>query len=1065
MKKLLLFIYLWCALINAPVFSQQRLGGTVTGADGTTLSGASVRLLVSERSTATDANGQFSLPVQGFPDTLSVSYVGYLPQMIPVNNGTSGPIGIVLKPDPNALQEVVVNTGYYQVPQERATGAFTYIGNELLNRSVSTNIFDRLEGVTNSLLFDRRNLEGEDVDGQPELRVRGLSTIEADSRPLIVVDNFPYEGDITSINPNDVESVTVLRDAAAASIWGARAGNGVIVISTKQGKYGQRARISFNTNITVGEKPDLLYSRQFLPAPTVMAIQKELFERGAYAENDRTRIPAYVELLIKQRDGLIGEDQFEVQQSSMRKNDLRKEWLEHLYQTAINEQYSLGIRGGGENYHYNFSGGYDRNRANIVGNGNTRLSLSLQNTFKVGKNLEISGSAWYSSQQSENNGLGYTTTGGLSIYERLFDVDGKPAAVNLQSYRRTYHERAEEMGLVDWMMRPIDEVRLAENLKKSAEWRLNTGIRYKILDGLDVNATYQYTMGNLAQEHYYAQEAYYVRNLVNRFTQADGQQIIPYGAIMEYFNPQQHSTHSARGQLNFNKQITDNHQIAVIGGGEISQAISYSIPGQTLYNFDRELWSANLAQDYVSSYPLRPTGSLRIPTRSNTPSKITNRYLSYFGNASYSFKEQYVLSGSVRWDGSNLLGVKTNQRGVALWSIGGSWDVSKAHFYQMEWLPYLRVRATYGSAGNIDKSQSHYPTISLSNNPITNLPYAVLMHPGNPSLRWEQVNTFNFGLDIHMLNRRLTGSIEYFNKHAKHLLGANIVGPTTGVAPGSTYKMNYANLLTTGWDVQLTSRNLMGEFQWETTLLLNQSQNRVTSYRGPEQTNIAGIIENTPVQVGKSVDLIYAIPWQGLNPQTGQPLVYLDGEVTDDYAAYYRTLTWDQLIVAGSRVPRLFGSMRNTVSWKRVEMGVLISFKTGHVFRRSSMGPGQEYSTTSPVYHMDYFRRWKQPGDELNTSVPAWAETTAPNQRNAVYTNSEALITKGDVIRLQDISLAYTLGNDAIRRLPFSRVRLYAYARNLGILWRANDYGIDPDYANAAYPASRRFSLGLQMEF
>src|SRR5690606_13171068 len=257
------------------------------------------------------------------------------------------------------------------------------------------------------LLFDRSNLAGEDINGKPELRVRGLSTIEADSEPLIVVDNFPFEGDVNTIDPNDVESVTVLKDAAAASIWGARAGNGVIVITTKYGRYNQPSRISFNSNINVVSKPDLFYSQEYLPATTVMDIQRELFERGAYREDDRIYLPGYVELLIKQRDGLIGSDDFKALENTMKQTDLRSQSLQYLYQPALNQQYGLSVRGGSERYSYSFSGGYNRNRGVSVGNGDERINVGMQNSYKALEGLEITGAIWYTKQSGKNNGRGH----------------------------------------------------------------------------------------------------------------------------------------------------------------------------------------------------------------------------------------------------------------------------------------------------------------------------------------------------------------------------------------------------------------------------------------------------------------------------------------------------------------------------------------------------------------------------------------------------------------------------------------------------------------------------------
>jgi len=412
--------------------------------------------------------------------------------------------------------------------------------------------------------------------------------------------------------------------------------------------------------------------------------------------------------------------------------------------------------------------------------------------------------------------------------------------------------------------------------------------------------------------------------------------------------------------------------------------------------------------------------------------------------------------------------VKTNQRGTTLWSVGASWEVSKEPGYRLNSvLPYLRARVTYGAAGNIDHSQSHYPTIAVVNNSLTNFRESWLLHPGNPSLRWEQVNTLNVAIDWKSNRQRVSGSIEYYDKRASDLLGLSLMDPTTGIPIGGNYKMNYGGLRTRGWDVQISTRNLVGKFSWNTQFLLNHSSNKITYYNGPEFM-VSQHFTGTPLKEGSSVDLLYMLPWYGLSPQNGMPLILVDGELTEDetkYADYYLNFPKENLLVAGTRVPTLTGSLRNTCAFKGFELSALISFKTGHVFRRNSIGPGQEYLSNEPIYHTDYFKRWQQPGDEKHTDVPAWAENTAPNQRFAVYQYSEALIIQGDAVRLQDVQLSYTFGKRITDNLPISRLRFYAYARNLGIIWRANRFDIDPEYPNANYPAPKTFACGVQVDF
>lgn len=1050
--------------------SQQTQTGVVTDPKGKPLAGATVLYRHGSLSVITDASGRFTLPHVAVGDTLLIRHLGHKTARLPVATHQGSIIRVALDVDSNVLQEVEIQTGYYAVPQERATGSFTHIDKELLNRSVSTNILDRLEGVTNGLLFDRRNLSGENVDGAPELRVRGLSTIEGNSAPLIVIDNFPYEGDIEHLNPNMVESVTVLRDAAAASIWGARAGNGVIVITTKLGRHHQPAQVSFNTNVTGIEKPDLFYSQRFLPSATVMDIQGELFARGAYAERDQTYIPAYVELLIRQRDGQLSDHDFAAEVAMMERADLRKHAMDHLYQRGTKQQYALNAQGGGGGYRYAMAVGYDRNHANVIGNSDDRISLNLRNSFDITPALELNAGIWHSARGSRHNGFTYQDVGlGThgSIYDRLVNEDGSAAAVS-SPYRAGYRERAESEGLLDWMFRPLDERGLRDFTGRGTELRVTGGGTYRFLDGFSLQASYQYTLGNTGGRRIHESESFHVRNLVNRYTQADGSRIIPHGGILEYDPEVSDQSHNGRLQVNYNRDIRSGQRISLLGGTEMSQRIRISDPGQTLYNYDTELWIGSARYDLATFHALRPIGSGQIPSVSFSPFRYDNRFLSHFGNASYTYSERYIATASIRWDGSNLLGVKTNQRGTALWSAGGSWEISGEPFYPLsDRLPYLRMRATYGSAGNIDHSQSQYPTIVVVNNAITNVRESRLTHPGNPSLRWERVNTVNLGLDWKSRGQRVSGSMEYYDKRAKDLLGLSLMDPTTGIPIGGNYKMNYGTLRTRGWDLQLNTRNIVGAFSWDSHLLLNHSSNSITHYNGPEST-VSQHFTGTPLKEGHSVDLLYALPWYGLSPVNGMPLIMHEGALTDDesrYAGYFLNFPKENLIVAGTRVPTISGSLRNTFSFAGLEVSALIAFKAGHVFRRGSIGPGQEYLDATPVYHTDYFKRWQRPGDEKRTHVPAWAPTPAPNQRFAVYQNAEVLVTEGDVVRLQDVQFAYTLRKATFGRLPVKRVRLYAYARNPGIIWKANEHGIDPDYPNANYPAPRTYSCGIQVDF
>lgn len=1064
------------------LFTDIDVKGRITDEKGEPMAGATVLIKGGKRSANTNSNGEFTLSKVDENAILQISYIGYLPTEIKAAANLGN---VALKPSETILDgvEVMVNTGYYKIPKERATGSFTVVDKELFNRTTGTNVLQRLEGITSGVQFLAPG-----TNDPKSIRVRGISTLNSNRRPLIVVDNFPYEGnyssrtnqdldndkdvDLSFLNPNDIESVTVLKDAAAASIWGARAGNGVIVITTKQGRYNQKARISFNTNTTIGDKPDLLYNQSRMPSETIMAIEKEKYIRGGfYTENNAQNVfPEYVELLIKYKNDWENKD-FLAQEALLKNTEVRNEALKHLYQTTVNQQYAFNASGGGAAYRYYVSAGYDKNRGMLRGNNDDRLNLNLQNTFNPAKGLEITAGIWYTQAKSHNNGIGLSDlnnglTIGISPYTRLVDEQGNALSV-IKDYRQPYKDNSVAEGLLDWNYRPMDELNLTNRLDKRNELKINTGVKYNFLKHFNAEIQYQHVTGDNTGMIDYDKNSYYVRNLVNRFTQTDKSRVIPYGGIQIGGKTDETVSNTGRAQLNYSQDFGSNHSISALAGSEIREIVRKNKPGYHIYNFNKDILEGESLFDYSKLYTVRPNGISRIPSAFPYDlNEYTDRYLSHFANASYTYLGRYILSGSLRWDGSNLYGVKTNQKGTPLWSLGANWDISQESFYKSELIPYLRLRTTYGSSGNTNQSVSTFPTIRYNTALPHTLPQGTIVSAGNPSLRWERVNTFNIGLDFASKEQRISGSIDYYNKSAEDLIGADYLAPSTGIITGgtalATNMVNYAKIRSRGIDVQLNSRNLVGDFTWQSTVLLNYVANKITEVYINPTSAITNFIATLPAPVvGQSRDVLYATPWYGLDPQTGYPLMYVNGAQTTSYTAFYNSLTKDKLVTGGLSVPTFFGSLRNDFSYKNVSLSGLITWKTNYKFRRASIAPGGEYAG---IFHMDYFNRWKQPGDETRTNVPARADVT-PQYAATLYNYSETLLTNGDHIRLQDITLSYALSARQLGIPAIQRVRLYANARNLGILWRANKYKIDPDYANAEYVAPKTYAFGVQVDF
>lgn len=1046
-----------------------QISGYVRDENSAALHGATLTLKRSGISAKTGKNGFFSFGKMELPDSLSVSFMGYSTRRMAVTSA-NGNLTIMLQKNSHTIEEVqVVNTGFYSVPKERATGSFTVVDNKLLNRSVGGNILQRLDGVTSGVQFVTPN-----GTKASDIRVRGLATIQSDASPLIVVDNFPYDGDISSINPNDIDNITILKDGAAASIWGARAGNGVIVITTKKGQYGQKDQLSINSNVTIGQKPDLMYSRNRLPSETVMAIEKEKYEKGGYyLENaQQTAFPAYVEMLIARDKGMLSPEEFARQEAILKNTEVRQEAMKYLYQPAVYQQYALNARGGGESFNYYASGGYDKNRSSEVGAFNDRINLNLQNTFRPFPQLELSTALWYSRQTNQNNQItlddlrGNATNIGLSPYTRLMYENGNPASV-IKEYRQPYVNQAGANGLLDWEYRPLEERGLMDRRGNGDELRANLGLRYNFFRHFNINATYQYIRGSSSSTAEYDKDSYYARNIVNRFTQADGTRIIPYGGVFRELPSNFSRSHSARAQLDYSQKFSEEHEITTLAGAEIREMIQLTDPGYTLYNYDPDLMIGDNNYNYTENYRTRPSGRSRLLAPPSAKQQLTDRYLSYFGNASYTYKTRYILSGSLRWDGSNLFGVKTNQKGTPLWSVGASWELTKESWFKLPAMDYLRLRATYGVAGNVNKNVSSLPTIEhAATNENTGLPQAIVRSIGNPSLRWEQVKTFNLGLDIRLLNNRISVSADYYVKNANDLIGASVLPPSTGIYPESFAEnsnlVNYANLRTQGMDLQLSSRNIRGAFNWNSALLFNIVHNQVTRYAADNNIGLYNYLlsPSFPV-VGKSKDILYALPKYSLDPADGTVLMFIDGQRTRNGVEYYNSLSPGDLIGTGITVPTTYGSLRNEIRWKNLSLSFLISWKMGHVFRRSTTVPDGEYRLQ---YHMDYLKRWQNPGDEHWTEIPATFQNPSDNMYS-MFEQYENFVTSGSHLRFQDLSFSYDFPASMLPKSVFKNVQFYAYARNLGIIWKANRYGLDPDYPNAEYVAPKSFAFGLRLDF
>jgi TonB-linked SusC/RagA family outer membrane protein len=1044
--------------------------GRILDEGGKPLESATVLLKGTSRTAKTDVKGEFVLANVPDDGVLVIRYVGYKQLEISLKDAVM-PLEIKLNVATGELEEVNVtySTGYQNIPKERATGSFVQIDNELINRSVSTNILDRLVGVSSSMNLNP-GTNSSNTKNRSLITIRGNSTINANSNPLIVVDGFPYDESsifqnvINNLNPNDIESVTLLKDAAAASIWGARSGNGVIVITTKKGKFNQVNDISFNSSLNIGQKPDLFYIKT-ISADDAIEVEKRKFADSLYNVYDDSYpgfnyfpgISPVAEILLATRKGKISKTQAEAQLAAMGQSDVRNDINKYLQQVNVKQQYALNLSGGSEKHNYYGSVGYDRNREFRIGDAYERLTVRYESTYKPLKNLELNAYINYTQSNNTNNGISVT----VAPYDKLVDEYGSPVPINRPGdLRRAYTDTANMAGLMDWHNRPLEELGLNDNTSKQIDNRLGFGATYRIIPNLSFEFKYQYQKISNTGRIYNDPNSYTTRNLVNLYMQrlADGtfNYPIPKGGILNQ-NWGDVVSNNVRSQLNYTKNWIESHNLTILAGAEAREMKSYSFTDQK-YGFDVLTATYNGGMDYATRFPIRPSGTSQITSNESIRGNI-NRYVSYFGNAAYTYKSKYTLSASTRMDGSNFFGVKANQRITPLWSTGALWDIGKEEFYDVKWLPNLKLRLTLGYNGNMYNSVTAYPTIkylAASSNLFVKIPYGDVVTPGNPKLTWEKIRMINLGVDFGFNNNRVNGSLEYYSKKGLDLIGDILTDPTTGF---HSFIGNNASISGHGVDLLLNTENTNGPIKWQSNFLFSYNTDKVTNY-GNISPSALGYIYGEPY-IGRPLYSVFSYRSAGLDPLNGSPRAYVADTIAS-YSVVNVAAKPKDLIYQGAVTPQYFGSLRNSFGYKSFSLSFNILYKFSYSFRRSSIS----YLSLLQQWtgHSDYSQRWKKAGDEQDTNVPSFA-ITGDSSRDQVYNLSNTLVEKGDHIRLQDIRFGYEFNKKSYKNLHFQNLSLFVFANNLGILWRANKLGIDPDYGDAIIPPSRSIALGLNVKF
>lgn len=1038
-------------------------GLVVSRPSGQPLSDIHLQWIKDSASAVSDPTGHFSIRRSELPsDTLILSALGWTSQKLPGSSVPSSGIRISLDRSIHELSGLTVSSGYQNIPLERSTGSYDFIGPKAFQSRETPDVLSRLEGLASGLVFNPNSTSS------TRMTIRGLSTIYANADPLIILDNFPYSGSLEDINPNDVASISILKDAAASSIWGARAGNGAIVITTKQGAFHQPLQVSMHSSMTSFDRQNMFYKPQ-MSSSDYIDVETQLFQNGYYksTENSPYHYPLSpaVELLIQQRDGILSSAAFQTAIGALRVQDVRKDYAKYFLRKGLAQQQALTLSGGSGSQHYYASLGYDQQWNGQVGNQNRRYTLDGKETVTMAHH-RLQADLGYSYVQNEArlDGIGLNDMAlqpGKSVYPyaRLADALGHPLAIT-KDYRESFKQQSEQLGLLNWDYVPLEELKNAQHSAQRNDIRLQGGLTLKLLPGLSLQGQYQFEHLLSTDRNDHSLKSYYTRDLINQYTQVsagnDLSHPLPVGDILDESFSQMYGQ-NLRIQGTYDKRWTPSSHLVLLAGWEVQDNLTY-LNDLRYYGYNPDN-GTDQKTDYVNTYKLYVKGyGVSIPY-ANDQNELRNRYLSGFSNASYTYRNAYTVSASARLDQSNLFGVRTNQRGVPLWSAGLGWILSESPLLRNRVFPFVKLRLTYGYSGNVDPNITAYTTALIAfTSFLDGRPYGLITNPPNPELRWERDRMMNAGLDFESARKILSGSIDVYRKQGFDLIGYGPVPPSTG---STQAQQNLAGSKGWGLDANLSSHNLKGSVGWNSRLLFSIVHEVVSHYEGMTgNTSLLQFGSSSIVPLeGKPVYAVFALPWAGLDPRTGDPQGYLDGKPSTNYYGILKATPADSLKYMGPATPTVFGNLGNEVRWRGWSLNVDISYRLGYYYRKSSIN----YSSLvlGNVGSQDYERRWQKPGDEAHTQVPSMPYKVNAF-RDLMYLYSDQLVRRADNIRLQDIRLAYQVPMGTHGSIH--ALELFAYAHQLGLLWKASkDDSMDPDYPLT--PALRSYSLGLNVTF
>ena len=1048
-RKLMLLmtcLMIGIGLVNAQV---SKVTGNVTSEeDGLPVVGASVLVKGTTVGTVTDIDGNFTLTnVPSSAGTLVISFIGMQSQEVKIKPN----VKVVLKSDAEVLDEVMV-VAYGTAKKSSFTGSAATISGDKIESRPITNVTKALEGQSTGILTTSGS-------GQPgesaSVVIRGFGSINASQNPLYVVDGVPYDGTLSSINPSDIESMTVLKDASAGALYGARGANGVVMITTKQGKEG-KTNVTWRSTAGWSSRAiseyETVNQKDFVQLSYEAARNSYVFGNGYSWEQAEAMARAS---LARNLGGGAGElynpfknytwDQLIDPATGQVRADAvaawNEPWLDAVqHNRAFRHEHQLSLNGGTEKTKYMFSLGYVNEDGILTNtgfqryNGRANITSDVTDWFKANMNVSLTHSLMNYSQYdgSSTSNVWYSAQFISPLFpvyikdengNNLLDADGKPQLDYGESGRPgSYNDYNPLGGLTDdksYVKNDVASLRTGFTLGSDKDnFGLLKGLKFSVNFGMDYRNTSQMDYMNMYH----------------------GNQANAGGSIQKYNTRMQSYT--------FNQLLTWNRSF---GEHDIDILL-----GHEFYAYQNEYLSAGRTGLVDGILELRP-GAVLYDADSYTDKY---RIESWFGRLNYNFNEKYYFSASLRTDGSSRF--QKDHRWGTFWSVGGNWRISNEAFMKdVTWVNNLALKVSYGEQGN-DNIGSYYAWQGLYDLSWTNEnnPGAMPSTLQNTDLTWEKNGNLNVGIEALLLDHRLSINAEYYNKKTTDMLLNYPMATSTGY---NGYSANVGSMRNSGFEFEIKGTLIQTEdLTWNLSWMGSTVKNKVLKLTSESPEIINGIYS---IKEGMPINTFYMAKSAGVDPATGAQLYWVydkdenGNKVGEDYISSDYSKANNSKYYLGSRIPDLYGSIGTDLTWKGIDFSILTTYSLGGKIYDSLYAASMNNMYYNSTWNAHALRRWQKPGDI--TDVPRI-------EIAGTYANSDRFLIDASYFAIKNITLGYTLPKAWMQKARLNSVRVFASVDNLALFTHLQ--GMDPQYnfsgsTDYAYAPNKTWSLGFEVNF